>query len=198
MKTVNWSIDWTLGESQHDSLLHLQGDSRPMCALAYIAVSFCYNLFSNLMHLIETEKSRWTWFRWWQFISNNRIQIPYNKVYVTRVGHLLVHKLHFPRFPDHWNFDWIQNSQLLLLEYKSSLSEHSDAVNSLLSKFKVDMLWKAICLFKRARGVFKAIRKKLEKRSTVVPKNLKRCRDNKKIITLFHWPSRSLPFCLVC
>lgn len=63
-------------------------------------------------------------------------------------------KLHFPRFPDHWNFDWIQNSQLLLLEYKSSLSEHSDAVNSLLSKFEVDMLWKAMCLFTRARGVF--------------------------------------------
>lgn len=63
--------------------------------------------------------------------------------YVTRVSHLLVDKLHFPRFPDHWNFDWIQNSQLLLLEYKSSLSEHSDAVNSLLSKFEVDMLWKA-------------------------------------------------------
>lgn len=45
---IDWLIDWTLSESQHDSLFRLQGDSRPMCALAYIAVSFFYNLSSNL------------------------------------------------------------------------------------------------------------------------------------------------------
>lgn len=115
-------------------------------------------------------------------------------LYVTRVSHLLVDKLHFPRFPDHWNFDWIQNSQLLLLEYKSSLSEHSDAVNSLLSKFEVDMLWKAICLFKRARGVFKAIRKKLEKGRLLSRRSSKDAEITRKLSLYFIGHHYHCPF----